>query len=220
MKWPLRLPMLGWVILVGWFPQTSWAPGHTQPAVTHTPALLLPKAPALTPSRGTRQLLYNYPPPPSSSVSPWNFLQGPLESRFFSLLFVPCSFRNTALWARACTGQPCTLWASAVSSAFLMHILGMQIFANAKCSLTLWIQFIFVEIRESGNVTQWWHYSNTEHSETRWNTVSCVFSFSAASWWEEEHRLETHSKCLSFPCTFSKARNMYQKEAGDFPFLF
>lgn len=168
--------------------------------LAHTPALLLPTAPALTPSRGTRQLLYN-------SVSPSNFLQGPLEPRCFSPLFVLCSFRNTAPWARACAGQPCTLWTAA--SAFQMHILGMQIFANEECSLTLWIQFIFVEIRESGSVTQWWHYSNSENSKTHWNTVGCVFCFSAASWWDEEHRLQAHSKCLSFPCTFSKGRNLY-----------
>lgn len=33
--------------------------------------------------------------PPSSSVSHWNFLQGPLQSRF-SPSFVPCSFRDAA----------------------------------------------------------------------------------------------------------------------------
>lgn len=158
--------------------------------------------------------------PPSNSVNPWTFLQGYLGSSFLPFIYSLLLQEHSICEHVPALGSPAHSEHQLCSElCLLVHFLGMQIFANEKCSLTLWIQFIFVEIRESGNVTQWWHYSYSENSKTHWNTISCVFSFSAGSWWEEEHRLQAHSKCLSFPCTFSKGRNVYQKEAGDFPFF-
>lgn len=102
---------------------------------------------------------------------PWNFPKRALEITFSTYLFLG-SLRVQDLWACACILQPCSLPSAGSEhqhSAFLRNILGMQIFCKWKTfSRVMDTVCIFVEIRESGNITRWRHYSNSKDSKSHW----------------------------------------------------
>lgn len=173
-------------------------------------------APALTSSSSPKQLLYHHPT--LHPVSPWNFLQGS-AGNYFSSLFVLCSFRNTAFVSLCLHQASLRALQTSFCEEFSLsnaHLRNANFYKWEMFSNIMGTVYAFVEIRESGNVTQWWHYSNSTNSQKLTEMLSltyriflCGLLLLLAAACDNQlvrrrAQITAHSKCLPFPCAFQR----------------
>lgn len=103
------------------------------------------------------------------------------SGNYFLPLFALCSFRNIALVCGRLHRAALHTLNTSFRKEFCLsnaHLKNANFFKWEMFSNIMDTVYVFVKIRESGNVTQWWHYSDSENSKTHWNAVSHVYSLS------------------------------------------